>query len=416
MSTTIRLRLALVQTAIFAMVAVALVASVYVLTARSLGASSTAPRSRAERLLGLPVGALLDQTSRGSLPPLLTDKSRRPSLPEIAAGVQAQTRAELLGRLILFSGVLVLAAIAVTFAAGWLTAARNLRPLRTITVRAKTISENDLREPIALEGPRDELRELADTFNEMLARLDRAFEAQRLFAANASHELRTPLTLIRTKLDVTLAKSNVTREELDAMAMVIRDAVDRSTQLIEGLLTLARASGPIACRTVALDRVAHDVLDELSDQVRRRKLSVHATLDKCVAVGDAVLLAQLVRNLVQNAIVHNVACGFLKVRTHQERSARVIVTNTGRPIDPASVSGLFLPLHRGTPDRVASPDGGFGIGLAIVRAVTHAHRGRVTATALAEGGLAVEVELPSADVEKRVEPLADAVTALPTQT
>jgi signal transduction histidine kinase len=186
---------------------------------------------------------------------------RRPSLFQIAADVQAQTRAQLLTRVLLFSVVLVGIATVVTFVVGWVMARRNLRPLRRITSRAKTISEHDLGQQIAMDGPRDELRELADTFDEMLGRLDRAFAAQRMFAANASHELRTPLTLIRTKLDVTLANPSVTRGELDAMAEVIREAIDRSTCLIEGLLTLARANGPIAHETVAIDRLVREAAD-----------------------------------------------------------------------------------------------------------------------------------------------------------
>jgi signal transduction histidine kinase len=400
MRTTIRLRLALAQAGIFAIVAAALVGGIYLLTARSLGPDSTGPRSKAERALGLPAGTLIGDLglpTRGDLPS--GSISHRPPLFQIAADVQAQTRAQLLERVLLFSAILVGVAIIVTFVVAWLVARRSLRPLRRITSRARSISANDLRQPIALEGPRDELRELADTFDEMLGRLDRTFEGQRLFAANASHELRTPLTLIRTKLDVTLAKPDVSREELDRMARTIRAAVDRSSRLIDALLTLARTSGPLAHEAVALDRTARDVLDDLHDEAEQRAISVESDLISCAVVGDPVLLDHLVRNVLSNGVVHNVEGGVLEVHTYQDDKAHLIVTNGGPVIPTSCVKDLFLPLHRGGSDRIQDGTQGFGIGLAIVKAVTEAHGGSVIATALADGGLSVEIALPTVDVE-----------------
>jgi signal transduction histidine kinase len=398
--TTIRLRLALAQAGIFAIVAVALVGGIYLLAARSLGPDSTGPRSKAERALGLPAGTLIHDLGRPSSGDLVTSGSRptRPSLFQIAADVQAQTRAQLLDRVLLFSGILVGVAILVTFVVAWLVARRSLRPLRRITSRARTISASDLREPIALEGPRDELRELADTFDEMLGRLDRTFEGQRLFAANASHELRTPLTLIRTKLDVTLAEPDVSREELDEMARTIRGAVNRSSQLIDALLTLARTSGPLTHQPVALDRMVQDALDDLRDEADRRGLSVQAILAPCTLVGDPVLLDHLVRNVLSNAIVHNLEGGYLEAHTYRDDQAHLIVTNGGAVIPASSVTDLFLPLHRGESDRIQDEARGFGIGLAIVRAVTEAHRGTVIGTALVDGGLTIELTFPSVEV------------------
>jgi signal transduction histidine kinase len=414
MRTTIRLRLALAQAGIFAIVAAALVGGIYLLTARSLGSDSTGPRSKAERALGLPAGTLIGDLGlpRGDLPS--GSLSTRPPLFQIAADVQAQTRAQLLDRVLLFSAILVGVAIILTFVVAWLVARRSLRPLRWITSRARTISANDLRQPIALEGPRDELRELADTFDEMLYRLDRTFEGQRLFAANASHELRTPLTLIRTKLDVTLAKPHVSREELDRMARTIRAAVDRSSQLIDALLTLARTSGPLAHEAVALDRTARDVLDDLHDEAGERAISVESDLIPCAVVGDPVLLDHLVRNVVSNAVVHNVDGGFLEVHTYQDDQAHLIVTNGGPVIPTASVEDLFLPLHRGGSDRIQDGTQGFGIGLAIVKAVTETHRGSVIATALVDGGLTIEIALPTIDVDPAATSTARLASPLPT--
>jgi signal transduction histidine kinase len=415
MRTTIRLRLALAQAGIFAIVAAALVGGIYLLTARSLGPDSTGPRSKAERALGLPPGTLIGDLglpTRGDL--TSGSSSTRPPLFQIAADVQAQTRAQLLERVLLVSAILVLGAIIVTFVVAWLVARRSLRPLRRITSRARTISANDLRQPIALEGPRDELRELADTFDEMLDRLDRTFEGQRLFAANASHELRTPLTLIRTKLDVTLAKPDVSREELERMATTIRGAVDRSSQLIDALLTLARTSGPLAHEAVALDRTARDVLDDLHDEAEQRAISVGSDLIPCAVVGDPMLLDHLVRNVLSNAVVHNVEGGFLEVRTYRDDQAHLIVANGGPVIPTSCVEDLFLPLHRGGSDRIQDGTQGFGIGLAIVKAVTEAHHGSVIATALVDGGLTVEIALPAVDVELATNFTARLPSPLPT--
>ncbi|MDP9225918.1 MAG: HAMP domain-containing histidine kinase, partial [Actinomycetota bacterium] len=369
MTTSIRLRLALSQAFIFAAMAMALVAGIYVLTARSITAQSPDPRSRVERALGLPPGTLFgkrpikgqfsrprDRRSPRKLP-LPSGRDRR-TLGEIAAGVQAQTRSQLLKKLIVFSGFLVVAATLLTLGVGWFMANRSLRPLRRITARAKTLSAGNLHEPIALHGPKDELRELADTFDEMLARLDRAFAGQRLFAANASHELRTPLTRIRTKLDVTLAKSDVTRADLEHMADTIRGAIDQSTALIDSLLTLARARGELRCEAVAVHEIAGMVLEDLQIVASSKSVEIATTLQPCTVSGDPVLLEHLVRNLLENAIIHNVEHGWVRVGTTIDDMAHVRVANSGRLMAPSSIEALFVPLHRGYEDRMHIPGRG----------------------------------------------------------
>jgi signal transduction histidine kinase len=283
----------------------------------------------------------------------------------------------------------VAVATLITFGVGWLMARRSLRPLRRITARAKSLSEHDLGQPIALQGPRDELRELADTFDEMLGRLDRAFEGQRLFAANASHELRTPLTLIRTKLDVTLAKGDVSSAELEEMATTIRGAVERSTRLVDALLTLARARGPIRSEPVALEEVVRGVLVEIANEARERNLSVTSSLEACSVLGDPVLL------------VHNVEGGSVAVSTGIDGAVELRVVNTGPVVAASSVDRLFLPLQRGAADRIHASGDGFGLGLTIVKAVAEAHQGSVRADPMADGGLAIEVSLPAAVVTTR---------------
>jgi signal transduction histidine kinase len=242
MRATLRLKLALVYTILFTVMAILLVSGITYLTARST-TDWTEPRSRAEQALDLPAGTLLRNRPPTDPDILPIIPPRHATLRQVAAGVQAQTRSQLLTTLIAFSvGLLFLMAV-ISLLVGWFVARRILRPLRRITQRAQSLSETNLHERIALEGPRDELRELADTFDQMLARLDVAFMGQRLFVANASHELRTPLTRIRTKLDVTLTDPDPTKEDLDRMAATIRDAVERSSRLIDSLLTLPAPEG-----------------------------------------------------------------------------------------------------------------------------------------------------------------------------
>jgi signal transduction histidine kinase len=379
----------------FAVMATALVVGVYELTAHSISSTSNDPRLRAEQVLGLPSGSLLGKRPIGHLLPLPSVGPRRPNLGQIAAGVQAQTRSALLGRLLVFSAALVVATTVLIFIVGWFLARRGLRPLRRITARARTLSESNLHEPIGLEGPRDELWELAETFDEMLARLERAFAAQRLFAANASHELRAPLARIRAKLDVTLAEPTVSRDELEEMATTIRDAIDRSTELIDALMTLTRAQGQPEREVVLVDDLVRAALTEVDEAANARRVSIASSLSPCPVRGDAILLEHLVRNVLDNAVTHNVDGGWVDVRLERDHVVRLCVSNGGPTISSSSTEELFLPLHRGDSDRLHVPGGGFGLGLAIVRAVAEAHGGGVSAEPLADGGLVIDVELPA---------------------
>jgi signal transduction histidine kinase len=217
-----------------------------------------------------------------------------------------------------------------------------------------------------------------------------------LFAANASHELRSPLTRIRTKLDVTLAKPDVTRADLDQMGASIRQAIDRSAALIESMLMLARAQGPIRREAVALDEISSEVLTDVQRAIADRRLSLSSVLARCTVWGDPFLLEQLVRNVLDNAIRHNIDGGWVDVRTEADGIALLRVANSGALPPGSSVEDLFLPLHRGGSDRMHG-DGGFGLGLSIVQAIAEGHGGRVTAERLAAGGLSLELALPRAD-------------------
>ncbi|HEV8167111.1 MAG TPA: ATP-binding protein [Actinomycetota bacterium] len=279
-------------------------------------------------------------------------------------------------------GVLGLMAL-LSLGLGWLVAGRVLRPLQRITATAQRLSERTLHQRIALDGPDDELKELADTFDQMLARLDAAFDAQRRFAANASHELRTPLTITRTEVDVALADPHTSPAELRATAERVRDATRRSERLIEGLLTLARSEQQRLWEPVDLADAAAQALEHPGRGDGPAGLRVTSTLRPAPVAGDPALLERMVVNLVQNAVRHNQPPGWLEVATGaSHRHAVVRVANGGPSIPPDRVESLFEPFRR-LEGRVASHAGGAGLGLSIVRSVARAH-----------GGLEVTVRLP----------------------
>jgi signal transduction histidine kinase len=261
-----------------------------------------------------------------------------------------------------------------------------------LTAAARAASEQNLSHRIALQGPRDELRELADTFDTMLGRLDRAFTSQRQFIANASHELRTPLTVMRTAMDVVLAKPEPTREELVSMAADVRQAVDHSERLIEALLVLARNDQARALTDpVDLAAVAENALDGRS----AGGITTTTTLDEAPVTGDGVLLERLINNLLDNAERYNVAGGTVTISTSAHDATSVLrVVNTGAVVPAEMVERLFLPFTR-LDDRTRHD--GFGLGLALVSSIAAVHGGAVHATAVPSGGLDITVRLPRRD-------------------
>ena len=268
--------------------------------------------------------------------------------------------------LLTLAGVALLAAIA-----GWIVAGRILRPVRQITAAARAASEQNLSQRIALHGPRDELRELADTFDAMLERLDRAFTGQRQFIANASHELRTPLTVMRTAIDVVLAKPDPTPAELISMSAEIRQAVDHAERLIEALLVLARNDQPRALtEPLDLATIAEDALEGRTAD----GITMTATLDEAPVTGDATLLERLVANLLDNAERYNVAGGTITDLNDRPDDADMpcCVSSTPDPSIPAdTVERLFLPFTR-LDDRTRHD--GFGLGLTLVSSIADGAR------------------------------------------
>ena len=279
---------------------------------------------------------------------------------------------------------------------GWTMAGRVLRPLQGITATAKRVSQDNLDERIALEGPRDELKELADTFDGMLERLSGAFASQRRFVANASHELRTPLTVIRTELDVTLADPHATNADLRAMGETVRDATLATERLIQALLTLARSEGGVSRRDpVDLAHCARVAMATASAEAAARGLDIRPTLEPAPVRGDRRLLERLVANLVENAVRHNVDGGTVEVRTASAAGRSTVeVRNDGPAVPPDAVASLLEPFQR--LDRSARGDG-VGLGLSIVRSVAEAHGGSVELRARPSGGLVARVSLPARD-------------------
>jgi signal transduction histidine kinase len=316
-----------------------------------------------------------------------------------AAAVTAQVVAQ--GRrTVLVVGLIAVIAETVTGAGvSWVLIGRTLRPLETLTKAAQSLSEQSLDQRIALQGPRDEVAVLADTFDEMTARLQASFEAERRFVANASHELRTPLAVIHTEIDVTLADPDASVADLRRMGEIARDATDRADRLVSALLVLARTQSQGLSEVVAVDLASlsgpalHAVYAELS----AKGLTVTLDAPSVVVAGDRVLLERLVGNLVENAVRHNVSGGWIRISVRPpsppEGLAEVAVASSGAPIDPSSAAQLFEPFRQG--DRARTERGGAGLGLSIVHAIALAHRGTAVAQPTPGGGLTVVVRLPA---------------------
>ena len=383
---TIRLRMTLLYTGLVFAVGALLLVMNYFLVRRNLTVEPQVLRQRIELRFGHSIFSF-------QAPPLSEYRHLEALLQEAASDL----RAEALHALIVQSAIAFSALPVVSIALGWLLAGRALRPLKKITGTAKRLSEETLSERIDLQGPRDELKELADTFDDMLARLDAAFESQRRFVANASHELRTPLAVIRAELDVTMSESKPTLEDFAAMAAAVRQAADRSERLIESLLTISRSESPaVDGHRVDLAEIAARVAASFAEAATARSVQIRRELASAVVSGDEVLLQRLIENLVENGIRYNDQGGWVHVFTGVVRAGALLrVRNSGPVIPDGEVESLFEPFRRLGADRVRS-DRGVGLGLAIVKAVVNAHHGIVTASPLEGGGLDVAVEMPLA--------------------
>ncbi len=299
-----------------------------------------------------------------------------------------------LHQLIIESAIALALMAILSTALGWVVAGRVLRPLRTMTTTTQEISEANLNRRLAMSGPPDELRQLADTIDGLLARLEAAFEAQRRFVANASHELRTPLTAVRALLEMVLLDPRATVDTFRATCEQVLEESEQEEQLIDALLTLAQGQRGIdRAETFDLAAVVREVMDSREGVATASGLTISHSLEPATISGDARLVARLASNLVDNAIGHNVPGGRLSVRVQAAETATLTVTNTGPAVPPEAVERLLQPFQRITGDRTGNRDG-LGLGLSIVAAIAGAHDAALAVRARTEGGLEVEVRFP----------------------
>lgn len=367
---TVRLRLTLLYGALFLVSGVALLAITLALVARGNVTKGTV--------------VMFSSHHEGGREPV---DMRHVATERHEAAVQA---------LVAQAGIALALMTAVSVALGWVMAGRVLRPVRIMAGRARRISEHNLHARLAIAGPDDELKDLGDTFDGLLARLDAAFEAQRRFVANASHELRTPLTLQRAMVEVVLSRPGADAASLRAVCERVIAAGEEQERLIEALLTLAGSQSGLVCsQPVDLATVTREVLHERA-RTRPGELDVHPSLRPAVATGDERLMARLVGNLVENALRYTPAGGWVRVATGVQETGypTLRVVNSGPRIPAERIPDLYEPFQRLQPRAVG---GGHGLGLSIVGAVAAAHRAEVTTVPGPEGGLAITVEFPPPD-------------------
>jgi signal transduction histidine kinase len=301
------------------------------------------------------------------------------------------TRALLAG-----SCIVIVILMGATVLLGWLAAGRVLRPLRVMTTTTREISERNLNERLALAGPDDELKDLGDTIDGLLARLEMAFDSQRRFVANASHELRTPLMLSQTLLQVALADPAITLDSLRATCQEVVDEGKDQAQLIDALVTLARSQRGLDRREpVDLTAVVTEVINAHEPSAAARQLQVGAALGDASVLGDVRLIQRLVSNLVDNAVRYNFTGGRVDVTlTAAAAETTLTVTNTGPPVPPDQVSRLLEPFQRGAADQTAGPNG-LGLGLSIVAEIAKVHGAGLAVRPRPEGGMTVAVSFPA---------------------
>ena len=381
---SVRLRLTIVYGGLFLVSGAGVLTVTYLLVAGLPPTTIQLPQS----------GTSTARAGEASVPP--PSSLGRGNLTQHAIAAAQQT-VDLHG-LLIRSGIALVVMAIVSIWLGWLMAGRLLRPLQVMTSTTRQISEENLHERLAIPGPRDELKELGDTIDGLLGRLERAFDAQRGFVANASHELRTPLAMMRTSLDVADGKSPPVSQDTSVLAGKVREGLDQADRLVESFLMLARAQQGMMTdlTTVSLPEVVATALDARTADIADMHLAVRPHLGDADVMGSETLLARMVGNLVDNAVRHNEPGGFIDITTETDGStARLIMDNGGQLLDPDKVEQLSQPFKRLGAERTDSANG-VGLGLSIVTAIVSAHRGTLDLQARHDGGLRVLVELPHA--------------------
>jgi signal transduction histidine kinase len=304
-----------------------------------------------------------------------------------------------LHELLIVSGIALGIMAVPSVALGWLVAGRFLRPLRTITTTTRHISATNLQERLNLAGPDDELKELGDTFDDLLARLERSFQFERRFVANASHELRTPLATMRASLDVAMAKPGPVPPQTIALADRLRRELDRVDRLLESFLTLAQAQyGPVGEQsTCSLRDIVSGAIERSAGGISQMEINVEQEEGpEAWVFGSETLLSRMVENLIDNAVKHNEPGGWVRVKTPvEEPLVRLVVENGGPALAQEEVEDLTQPFRRLGEERTGS-DRGSGLGLSIVQSIAEVHGGTLDLHALSDGGLRVIIALPLA--------------------
>jgi signal transduction histidine kinase len=332
------------------------------------------------------------------LPPGRVIAVERSRLPQSMQAARVQQRSAELHDLLIESGVALGIMASLSGLLGWVVAGRALRPLRTMTAVTRQISDTNLDQRLAIAGPRDELRELADTIDGLLERLQWSFESQRRFVTNASHELRTPLTTMRTALDVEIAKPGEIPPRLRALDADLRGELDQADRLLDDFLVLARAQrGELGQGSpVALDQLIPAALAARADRIAARRIELRTTLEPVLVFGSETLLARLLENVIENAVAHNETGGFIEIGcTVDHGTARLALANGGPILEDGAVGRLAEPFQRLGQERIASRND-HGLGLSIVAAIAEAHGGSLQLHVRPRGGLNVEIFLPGA--------------------
>jgi two-component system sensor histidine kinase VanS len=374
---TVRLRLTLLYSGLFLVLGVALLATTYLIFRSNSGVDLIVPTGNRGGLHGI------------SRNPEVVRQVRQMYESSVARDTHG------LHEGLIQSGIALAIMTAVSVALGWLVAGRVLRPLRAMTTTTRQISERNLDERLALSGPRDELKDLADTIDGLLTRLEAHVAEQQRFAANASHELRTPLAVTQTLLDVARSEPNRDDGELVERLHAVNT---RAIELTEALLLLSRAGQrSFAREDVDLSLMAEEAAETLLPLAEARGVTIETSVEMTATIGSRALLLQLSTNLIHNAIVHNLPDrGNVWVTTAAHPIGVVLtVENTGEKLTPELVSTLDEPFQRGI-KRIRTDHSGVGLGLAIVKSITQAHGGTLTLTPRAAGGLCVTVQLPAA--------------------
>jgi signal transduction histidine kinase len=388
---TIRIRLTLLYGGMFLIAGILLLSIIYLLAAQAISTGNQ-PLFKIVSYDKLQVSS--DNCPAINMAATANSVSLQDFNNAIAQCVDHQRQAAL-DNLLSRSLLALLGLAVIAFAFGYAMAGRVLSPLGRITRTARAVAGSDLSRRIELDGPDDELKELADTFDDMLERLQRAFTAQQRFVGNASHELRTPLAINRTLLEVHLSDPGAP-VELQQLGKTLLATNERSEQLVEGLLLLARSDNQIVERKpVDLAEVASQAVDQVHAEAEAKSVTIRGVRKPAVVQGNGVLLERIALNLVQNAVRYNVPeDGWVEVNTEiQHGQAVLYVANTGPVVPAYEIDNLFEPFRRLRTERTGS-DKGVGLGLSIVRSVARAHGGHIAAQPREGGGLVMRVTLP----------------------